>query len=229
MVPVASVTPLAGAVITECAVPCDSATTLPGVGRFSASRSVTVTIVCADPLLNTPVGAAEMLAPVAAGTPKATFAVWDNTTPDVVSVAVNVTSSDTRSLTVKIAAPLLTDVTALAGVMVALPPDAASVTVRPCAALPRASASRTTMYAFVAPSAGTGSPADEPGGIEKFDSAYASTIDTLALVAPSVCPVRCWCSFGRFGEPRPTCAKSRAHRRGRCGMRRCPLARTAAD
>src|SRR5580700_4771471 len=95
------------------------ATCLPEVGRLSESVRVTVIVLAATPSLRTLVGAALMLPAEGGGTVNAPPAVCDNTTPSVVSVAVRVTDSATRSVTVNCAAPFALLVTALAGLIFA--------------------------------------------------------------------------------------------------------------
>src|SRR5665213_3432273 len=120
--PLTSVTLGFGAVMIEWPAPCDDAISLPGVGRLSASFSVTVIV---DVLVwsgGTLVGDAAMPAPAAGGTRNSMPGWSASTTLSVVSVAVKTSVSCVRSVTVNTTAPLLPSDGPLAGVITALPP-----------------------------------------------------------------------------------------------------------
>src|SRR5665213_246674 len=206
--PLTSVTLGFGAVMIEWPAPCDNAISLPGVGRLSASFSVTVIV---DVLVwsgGTLVGDAAMPAPAAGGTRNSMPGWSASTTLSVVSVAVKTSVSCVRSVTVNTTAPLLPSDVPLAGVITALPP-AASVTVLPATILPIASTSRTTTKLCVLPSAmpGSGSP-KLLGAANASSTVNAPTCDTAASTGPVVCDVSCWCRLARFGDPKPTRANT---------------------
>ena len=134
MLPLESVTCGVGPVITELPV-CDRFTSLPGVARPSESFRVTVIVVGVMPSLRTLSGDALMLAEAGGGAEKAPPAVSANTIPS--AVAVSVTGSATRSVTVNWTTPFAVFEIPLAGLIFAeLPGLAASVTVLPLTALP---------------------------------------------------------------------------------------------
>ena len=123
------------------------------------------------------------------------------------SVAVNVTFSAARLVTVNTTAPLAADDTALAGVITALlPAFLASVTVLPPTMLPSMSRSDTTICTVVAPSAG-GAGIGVPGAGGN-PNVYGTTVDVTAETGPGDCPASARCNRFMLGEPRPTCAKS---------------------
>ena len=101
---------------------------------------MTVIVVVATPLFRTVVGPALMPALAANGGMKSTVGFCASTTAPPEAVAVNVTDSKDRFVTLKIAAPSAALVTGEIGVITAwLPALAASATVEPEMRLPLAS------------------------------------------------------------------------------------------
>src|SRR5689334_1078252 len=116
--------------MTECPLPCEMVTFFPGDGRPRPSWSVTVMVVVVTPSEGTGVGDALIDALVANGGMNRTVGCACSTMLPGVTVAVNVTDSNARSVTLKTTAPLSTVDTPLAGVITAwLPGLAASTTV----------------------------------------------------------------------------------------------------
>src|SRR5271170_4320972 len=204
MVPVASVTCGVGPLITELPVCCEILISLPGEGLLFASCRVMVMVAVDTPSLVTLGGAAWICDEVAGGVTKVIVGVIVGVNSSPLSLAVKVTCSGVRSVTVKVAAPLDAEVTPLAGITFAwLPGLATRVTVWPPTVFPPLSRSFTTTKPCVAPSAAiTDCELGKPLG------RHVTTSEVIGLGAPTVCSVSERYNAFRLGEPKPTWAKS---------------------
>src|SRR5271170_319783 len=151
----------------------------PGDGRPSESLSVTVMSVAVIPSAVTGVGNATSPAEAAGGGTNDSVAFCVKVTSSVVSSAVKLRFSVLRSVIVKTAAPSLS-VTALGGVIVALPDIGVSVTLFPLIGNPLVSVRTVCATAVVTPSAGA-----EPSAL----APPADANERLGSAAPAAKPV----------------------------------------
>src|SRR5271170_4340611 len=152
----------------------------PGDGRPSESLRVTVMSVAVIPSAVTGDGNATSPAEAAGGGTKDSVAFCVKVTSSVVSSAVKLRFSVLRSVIEKTAAPSLS-VTALEGVIAALPAAAVSDTLLPLIGNPLVSVRTACPIAVVAPSAGA-----EPSAL----APAANAAERLGLAAPGDKPVR---------------------------------------
>src|ERR1700689_1750637 len=170
----------------------------PGDGRPSESLSVMVISVGVTPSAVTVVGNARSPAEAAGGGTNDSVGFCVKVTPSVVSSAVKLRFSVSRSVMEKVAAPSLS-VTALGGVTVALPDIGVSDTLLPLIGNPLSSVRNACPSAVVTPSAGA-----EPSALDRA----ATASERGGLAAPGDKPVSASRNCAKSGDPKPTCAKS---------------------
>src|SRR5271154_2404609 len=203
--PLLSVTAGEGAVTTELAPPWLRAITLPGFPRPRESLTVTVIVSAVLPSAGSGLRLGTIPADAAGGTTKGMAPVCVSAIPSVMSVALKITDSNARSVTVNDATPL-PSVTADAGAMLALePPLAVNSTVFPATRFRFESSRVTSVSPLVTPSADTPRTWIESNG-EILNP--RETSEFAALGMPTAWPLSARIIFPTLGEPNPTCAKS---------------------